>query len=706
VSRLPEHLVLLAVQADETAHAPVRAALKAIEGTEYEIHWVTTPRAALASLDEHPHDAFLVDRELHDPGHSGLDVARDILAHSPHAPVILLDDHADRDTDLAANELGVSDYLVHPSPATLERSLRYAVTHQRALRRLAESEERHALALQGANDGLWDWDVRADKLYFSPRWKAMIGFPEGEIGDAPGEWLGRVHPDDRAGLTQALEGHLSGATQHFESEHRIQHRDGSYRWMLARGIAVRDPNGRATRVVGSQTDVTDRRQAEQRLQHDALHDALTGLPNRVLFLDRLDQSLRRAQRRGRAGTESCGAVLFLDLDRFKLVNDSLGHHVGDRLLVAVARRLESALRPGDTVARLGGDEFTILLDDVCDAREATVIAERVQATLQDPFHLDSRELVVAASIGIALADPDAAPSDVMRDADVAMYRAKAEGKGRHAVFDARMHERVMRRLDLETDLRHAIEDDRIEVAYQPLVQIATGRIVGYEALARWHAPDGSAIEPGDFVPIAEETGLIVALGRRVLERACAELAEWRTLPGGEGLVLGVNVSHRQLSEPNFPVELAAVLKMTGLDARALRLEVREHDLARDTEATRRTLAHVLETLGVRWQIDDFGTGASSLRLLHRFPGDAVKIFGPLVSGMGHDGGSFEIVKAIVELAHNLGLEVIAEGVETAGQLEHLRVLGCEFAQGFHVSAPLAAPEARALLAQGTLSVSG
>ncbi len=395
-------------------------------------------------------------------------------------------------------------------------------------------------------------------------------------------------------------------------------------------------------------------------------------------------------------------MLFLDLDRFKLVNDSLGHHVGDRLLVAVARRLESALRPGDTVARLGGDEFTILLDDVCDAREATVIAERVQQTLQDPFHLDGRELVVAASIGIALADPDAAPPDVMRDADVAMYRAKAEGKGRHAVFDARMHELVMRRLDLETDLRHAIEADRIDVAYQPLVQIATGRIVGYEALARWDGPGGEPIDPADFVPIAEETGLIVALGRRVLDRACAEMAEWRTLPGGEGLMLSVNVSHRQLSEPNFPVELETVLAHTGLDPRALRLEVREHDLARDAESTRRTLAHVLETLGVRWQIDDFGTGASSLRLLHRFPGDAVKIFGPLVSGMGHDGGSFEIVKAIVELAHNLGLEVIAEGVETAGQLEHLRVLGCEFAQGYHVAAPLAAQDARALLAQGTL----
>jgi diguanylate cyclase (GGDEF)-like protein/PAS domain S-box-containing protein len=702
VSRLPEHLVLLAVQADEAAHAPVRAALKAIEGTRYEVHWVTTPRAALAALDEHPHDAYLVDRDLQDPGHSGLDVARDILAHSPHAPVILLDDHADHETDVAATEAGVSDYLVHPSPATLERSLRYAITHQTALRRLAESEERHALALQGANDGLWDWDVRADRLYFSPRWKAMIGYPESEIGDAPGEWLGRVHPDDRAGLTQALEGHLGGATQHFESEHRIQHRDGSYRWMLARGTAVRDQSGRATRVVGSQTDVTDRRQAEQRLQHDALHDDLTGLPNRVLFLDRLAQSILRAQRGGRAGTVSCAAVLFLDLDRFKLVNDSLGHHVGDRLLIAVARRLESALRPGDTVARLGGDEFTILLDDVCDAREATVIAERVQQTLQDPFHLDGRELVVAASIGIALADPDASPPDVMRDADVAMYRAKAEGKGRHAVFDARMHELVMRRLDLETDLRQAIEADKLEVHYQPIVQTATGRIVGFEALARWNGPDGSPIDPGDFVPIAEETGLIVQLGRRVLERACAQVAEWRGMPGGEGLTLGVNVSHRQLSEPNFPVELSAALASTGLDPRALRLEVREHDLARDTEATRRTLAHVLETLGVRWQIDDFGTGASSLHLLHRFPGDAVKIFGPLVSGMGHDGGSFEIVKAIVELAHNLGLEVIAEGVETAGQLEHLRVLGCEFAQGFHLSAPLAARDARALLAQGTL----
>jgi EAL domain-containing protein (putative c-di-GMP-specific phosphodiesterase class I) len=323
-----------------------------------------------------------------------------------------------------------------------------------------------------------------------------------------------------------------------------------------------------------------------------------------------------------------------------------------------------------------------------------VIAERVQHALQTPFQLDGRELVVAASIGIALADQNAAPPDVMRDADVAMYRAKADGKGRHAVFDAHMHERVMRRLDMERDLRRAIDEDGLQVVYQPIVQTATGRLVGFEALCRWTMPDGTQMQPSEFVPIAEETGLIVPLGRAVLETACRELAGWRELPAGADAMVGVNVSHRQLAEPGFARDLADVLERTRLDPRALRLEVREHDLAREPEATWRMLARVLEEHGVRWQIDDFGTGASSLRLLHRFPGDAVKIFGALVNGMGRDRGSVEIVKAIVGLAHNLGLEVVAEGVETAAQLEHLRVLGCEFAQGYHVSPPLSAAEAR------------
>ena len=681
-------VTVLVVQPDEGSHAPVREALKAIEEPRYEIHWVTSADAAVAALDEHHHDAFLVACEL-----GGLSLAAQILAHTPHAPVILLDTAANRATDLAAAESGVSEYVTDLD--VLERALRYAITHQHALARLAESEQRHALAMQGANDGLWDWDVRDNRLFFSPRWKQMLGYSEPELGDAPGEWLGRVHPDDRAAATQALEAHLSGASHHFEHEHRIQHRDGSYRWMLARGMAVRDPQGRAIRVVGSQTDVTDRKQAEQRLQHDAMHDALTGLPNRVLFLDRLDQAIRRAKR---ATPAAAAAVLFLDLDRFKLVNDSLGHQVGDRLLIAVARRLESAVRPPDTVARLGGDEFTVLLDGVSDVHEAAAVAERVQQTLRTPFDIDDRELHIDASIGIALADADAAPATVLRDADVAMYRAKSDGKGCHAVFDGRMHEQVMRRLDMETELRKAIEERSLEVAYQPIVQAATGRIVGFEALCRW--PDGGGfVEPAEFVPIAEETGLIVPLGDWIMRTACAQLAVWRELPAGAGLTIGVNISHRQIADPEFVSRLAEAVRDTGLDPRALRLEVKENALSREPEGVQRVLQHALDVHGVRSHIDDFGTGASSLRLLHGFPGDAVKIHRALVIGMGHEPGAFEIVKALVGLAHNLGLEVIAEGVETAAQLDHLKLLGCEFAQGFHVSAPLRPEDATALLQQ-------
>ncbi len=556
------------------------------------------------------------------------------------------------------------------------------------------TEHRHALAMHATGDGVWDWDITRERLYLSPRWKAMLGYAGDELGDAPGEWLGRVHADDRAALQQAIEALCAGTSQHLEHEHRIQDRDGSYRWMLARGTAVRDHAGQATRVVGSLTDVSARKHAEERLQHDALHDALTGIPNRVLFVDRLDQAIRRAQR---ATPQAAAAVLFLDLDRFKLVNDSLGHQAGDRLLIAVARRLESAVRPPDTVARLGGDEFTVLLDGVSDAHEASLVAERVRATLRTPFVINDRELHIDASIGIALAGADAAPETVLRDADVAMYRAKADGRGRQAVFDARMHTQVMRRLDMETELRKAIEERRLEVAYQPIVQAATGRIAGFEALCRW--PEGdSFVEPSEFLPIAEETGLIVPLGRWVLEQATARLAAWRRTPAGAGLIVGVNVSHRELADPGFGLALGAALTASRLDPRALRLEVSEHTL----EYAQHTLTQALEIHGVRSHLDDFGTGASSLRLLHRFPGDAVKIHRGLVAAMGREAGAFEIVKALVGLAHSLSLEVVAEGVETATQLEHLRLLGCEFAQGFHVSAPLRPQDATALLEEVTV----
>ena len=427
---------------------------------------------------------------------------------------------------------------------------------------------------------------------------------------------------------------------------------------------------------------SDHRRSVERLQHDALHDALTGLPNRTLFIDRLEQSLRRARR---GGPHANAAVLFLDLDRFKIVNDSLGHHAGDELLQAVALRLDAALRPGDTVARMGGDEFTVLLEDVGDAREATVVAERVLATLAEPFVIAGRDLHVSGSIGIALGGPDVDPEELIRDADVAMYRAKAEGKACHAVFDAHMHRHVIARLDLETDLRRAIESESLQVLFQPIVRTVSGEVTAFEALCRWE------VEPRQFVSVAEETGLIVPLGRFVLRQAARRAAEWSAC-------VSVNVSGRQLADPEFARTVEQALADHGTPPANLRLEVTESAMTQDPERALRTLADLRTRLGVSAHLDDFGTGASSLRFLHRFPGDALKIDRGLVIDMLTDPGSHEIVKAIVGLAHNLGMEVVGEGVETAEHLEKLRVLGCELAQGFHLSAPLTAEAAAHLLA--------
>ncbi|WP_053225771.1 putative bifunctional diguanylate cyclase/phosphodiesterase [Solirubrobacter soli] len=681
---------VLAVSADNARHAPVRALLRA-----EEVEHVTTLDAAKQAATRTHYDVILVDREIDPPGTDGLDLAAQLVQAARQTPVIVLTHTADKQADQKAVDAGIADFLLVPglSSDRLEHAIRYAITHQRTLQRLAESEERYALAQRGSNDGIWDWDLTRDTVFYSPRWKSMLGYKEHEVQSTRGEWLGRAHRDDRAPLTHALDAYARGdnSIENFEFEHRLQHRDGEYRYMLARATAVRDADKKATRIVGSLTDVTERREAERRLQHDALHDTLTGLPNRTLFIDRVDQSIRRALRRH---PDTCAAVLFLDLDRFKIVNDSMGHAVGDQLLMSVAKRLEAALRPNDTVARLSGDEFTILLDDVNEAREATIIAERVLHSLQAPFLLDGREVFIGASIGIALATARSHPEQVMRDADVAMYRAKADGKGRHAVFDAEMHEQVMRRLNLEHELRSAIENGSLEVGYQPIVQAATGRIVGFEALGRW--PHG---EPAEVLAMAEETGLAVPLARQVMRTACAQLAGWRELPRGAGLTVGVNVSGRSLAEPDFIPHLRRTLAETGLDARALRLEVSEADLTRGRadEATRQVLEQTLAQVGVRTHIDHFGTGASPLRLLHRFPGDAIKISPALVAGIGHDAGAFEIVRAVVGLAHNLGLEVIAEGVEKREQLDYLKVLGCEFAQGPQIAPTLTAEGARALL---------
>ncbi len=456
-------------------------------------------------------DVILLDLSLPDSDPESLDAFERISTAAPAVPIIVMTGMRDQELATRAVRRGAQDFLIKGEVGAdlLTRAIRYAIERQRAEETLRESEERFALAVRGANDGIWDWDLRADRIYYSPRWKAILGFGESDLSERTDEWLGRVHPDDRHRVQAALESHLApvetdaASPRHFESEHRIRHRDGGYRWVLARGIAVRDESGEAYRVVGSMTDVTLRKNAEERLLHDALHDALTGLPNRPLFLDRLGVALARQRRRQEEAGDAT-AVLFLDLDRFKHVNDSLGHLAGDRLLVAMARRLQSILRPGDTVARLGGDEFAILVD-LAKAGDAGILADRIHRELAVPFHIDGHEILVTVSIGIAEVSGEyERPEDLLRDSDIAMYQAKRQGRAASKTFDKTMHTRAAAVLQLESDLSRALARRELRLHYQPMISLEDDRVVGFEALLRWEHPESGLIYPAEIISVAED----------------------------------------------------------------------------------------------------------------------------------------------------------------------------------------------------------
>lgn len=559
---------------------------------------------------------------------------------------------------------------------------------------LRESDERYELAVAGANDGLWDWDMRTNAIYYSPRWKEMLGYEEHEITNSPNEWFGRVHPEDIAKLKANLSSHGKKESSHFECEQRVKHKDGTYLWCNSRGMAVWDTKGNVVRIAGSQTDITLKKQADFKLLRDALYDGLTGLPNRTLFNDRLKHSIEFSRR----NPKYMYAVLFMDLDRFKDVNDSLGHAVGDQLLINVARLLESILRPSDTVARLGGDEFVILIEGINSINDATIVADRLQDKLRTTYLIEGQSLYVSASIGIVLSLSGYDRSeDVLRDADIAMYRAKASGRARYEIYDAVMRQRILERLALESELRKALDANQLLVYYQPIIDISSGWVTGFEALVRWDHPSSGLMSPNQFLPLAEETGLIIPIDRTVLRQACHQTAEWqKQYPKHQKLSISSNISSRQINQPDFIDFLNQVLRESKLDASCLLLEITENTIMENYDQTFQTLQS-LRKLGIQIHIDDFGVGYSSLNYLSRFPINSIKIDRSFVQMMTTDSSYMKIVQAIIRLTHSLGLSVTAEGVETQDQLAQLRALDCEYIQGYLVSKPLDSKEATKLL---------
>ncbi|HEX8146149.1 MAG TPA: EAL domain-containing protein [Pyrinomonadaceae bacterium] len=587
---------------------------------------------------------------------------------------------------------------VEASAKQAELARQHALEVQQHMQALRESEERFRSAFDNATIGMGVVALDGRWLQVNRSLCDIVGYGEGELLES--EVRRVTHREDLVALEEQMQRFTAGTISSHQAELRYCHKSGKEVWAHLGMSLVRDGESQPLHLIFQIQDITDRKRAEEQLLHDAFHDALTGLPNRALFMDHVKMAIQRSRRSG----DRLFAALFLDLDRFKIINDSLGHMVGDQLLVGIAHRLEACLRPGDTVARLGGDEFTILLEDLASTDDAIDVARRVQEAVTQPFNIGGHEVFTTASIGIALSNTGyERAEDLLRDADTAMYRAKLEGKKRHVVFDKAMHDRAMELLQTETDLRRALTRQEFFLNYQPIVDLETGRVASFEALVRWRHPERGLVMPGDFVPVAEETGLIVPLGLWVLNEACRQMREWQRLGlADEAVTMSVNLSGRQFSQADLIEQIASALRESGLKAANLKLEITE-SMVMENFDTAIGMLRQLRNLGVGLSIDDFGTGYSSLSYLHRFPIDTLKIDRSFVTQMTDNSENAEIVRTIVTLARSLDMAVVAEGVETADQLRQLGDLGCDYGQGYLFSRPVGAGQAAELLTDGQFS---
>ena len=569
---------------------------------------------------------------------------------------------------------------------------------QRSAGRLRASEERYALSIRGANDGLWDWDILAGRCYFSSRFCEMMGRsanPKTGVStlEAPTTlFLARLHPDEAATFHARVLEHLKGVTPQFILEHRIRHEDGSYRWIMTRGVALRDEEGRAVRMAGSISDIHQRKRAEQQLQHDAMHDGLTGLPNQALFIEHLRQALAQRER----DPNFHFAVLALNLERFHLINDSYSYATGNNLLCQVASHLTHSLRGGDIVARLSADQFAVLLHGLSSNEEALESARQL-LELPNFTALGSQQaLHVKCRIGVATSDDGNDAETLLRDADNALQSARKDASSPVQVFQASMHARVLTTLTLETELREALANQKLSVAYQPIVRLFNHNVASFEALARWNHPEKGMIQPSVFIPLAESLDLIHELSMFVLDRVCLDLLEWQHRTGVLPPPVSVNLSARQLSRPALASELLDTITGHGLAPEQLRFEVTESLLTRAGGPESETLQRLRDS-GIAVLIDDFGTGYSALSYLHTIPCDVLKLDGSFVSTVTTDARLRSIVRHSIGLAHDLGMAVVAECIESERQSHMLRSIGCDFGQGYLFSKPVTAEEACRLL---------
>ncbi len=652
---------------------------------------------ALTQLDSEPFDLVLLDVVM--PEMDGFECLQRIRENYSviELPVIMVTAEQERDRVIQAFRAGANDYVTKP----IDRDITLAriATHTKlraSLAALKDSEERYSLAVSGSNDGIWDWNVAQNEVHYSPRWKAMLGYQEGDIGTSLDEWLNRIHCDDCDRFRDTFMGPASGDKANLRCEIRMIHRDGTFRWMFCRGVSVRDADGAVCRMAGSLSDITEGK----------VGDPLTGLPNRLLFMDRLEHAIGRFER----NSQFQFSVLFLDLDKFKLINDSMGHQAGDQLLITIAHRLGNCLRQTDsvfraeptfTLARHAGDEFTILLEDLQCVQDVERVAERLLAAISLPVKIERQEITPAASIGWTMCNVNSlTPIDLLREADTAMYYAKSAGRNRAKQYDTSMQHSATLRLELEQQLRLGLANNEFLLHFQPILRLPAEKIIGFESLVRWQHPQRGLVYPGDFISTAEEVGLIIPLGWKITEMACAQAAVWEAQFPHIEAMMTINFSPKQFGQKDFLDTFRDVVKRTGVSSQRLCIEVTETILMEKQDLIC-PLLQSMRDMGAKIAVDDFGTGYSSLAYLHRFPIDILKIDRSFVKSIFESPENLQIVRTIIDLGRSLKLRVVAEGVETEAQRDRLIELGCDHAQGY-----LWAPAMPATLATSKLQVLG